>query len=123
MLNSYLVYLFNAVQVNRKVVEVPRIGVQISALSDDSGYYDNSYPSFNAYSIDDIQMKSSIINPAYTTDPTSARLAIGIGSQAMESAHSGGTNPTALDDQISIQDLDFINNKLNGSRTGIVRSA
>lgn len=111
--NLYLNFLLNAVLYNKKCVEVPHVGVQVTALCDNSGYYDNAYGVFNDWTIDAIKLKSSVILPAFTNENTPTRMAIGIGSQSMESAHTGGSNPIALADQIAIKDIDSINHTYN----------
>lgn len=95
-------YLKNGVEYNRRAVEIPHCGVQLTAICDSSGYYDASDPGAD-YSVPEIQLNCSITD---LYDPNASpdyfnTIKIGKGSQSLVHSINGGTYPTDLSDLAS----------------------
>ncbi len=58
MNTTYLDYLYNASLYNKKVTEIPHIGVQVNFITDESGYY-NNLSTDATYSTPDLQLVCS----------------------------------------------------------------
>jgi hypothetical protein len=59
VLPNYLGYLRNAVEYGRKATNIPHIGVQVTGITDKSGYF-NNIDSTKSYSIPDLKLKCSV---------------------------------------------------------------
>lgn len=96
MTNEYLEYLANGAEYNRRAIEVPHNGTQLTIFVDDSGELD-SLSGDTDYSMPIIKMKA-VSNPTYyaIAKEDIAKVKIGTGTQALPSSINPIASPTAL---------------------------
>jgi hypothetical protein len=92
-------YIFGNANAYRRAVEVPHVGMQLTVLLDNSGYW-NTHSSDGDYTIENIKLKGAV-NPAVLAEgviSTSqiSSIKFGYGSQELPSYEGGGTFPTNL---------------------------
>jgi hypothetical protein len=91
-LNDYFSYFRNLVNYNRRGVEVPHIGIQISSINDSSGLYDNYFSSGNDYTIPSIKLRSALKGISYVNNiPNITKIKIGSGNQDIPGLLNGVT--------------------------------
>lgn len=92
MTNDYFEYLFNGAEYNRRAIEVPHAGCQMTLIADISGYYDvYSQP----HSINAIEADFAINTLTYVSGDY-VKVKIGTGVQSLPSEQGGGIFPTDL---------------------------
>lgn len=86
MTNEYLEYLAFGTNQNRRAIETPHNGVQLTFLMDESGYVDNLLPSSGSYSYPTMEFSQSTIFGNYPTPLSNiVELRVGTGNQALPS--------------------------------------
>lgn len=97
--NIYLEYLLTGVNYNRRLIESPHCGTQLTLLMDNTGDYDSWSPSPVTYSIPNLKLKASVQPSIFSTiiDPEQiAKVVVGTGTQSLRSQDGTGSYPTSL---------------------------
>lgn len=101
----YADYVLNASNRNRKVTDVPHVGVQLNFLMDSSGYYDSANPG-SAYSSPTLKIKTSVVGIFSYENVTVATIQVGSGTQILpDSSESSPIYPTGLSNRLYTKDI------------------
>lgn len=113
--NNYLDFLKSRALYNRRVVQVPHVGSQLSIILDPSGITDNSFPEdpldpvYIGYTMPDIKLSGVVTENFEAGNPFAInRIKIGTGSQPLPSREFPGTlMPTDLEEPLYSERITF----------------
>lgn len=121
--NTYLKYLLSASLYNKKLTEVPHVGVQVNFLTDTTGYYDNL--SNSTYSTPILKLNCATTQKNYysLTDAVALDVSTGMGTYEMDlDLEIPWTLDQAENDEFASEDINtlFYTLEFGNGKKGIV---
>lgn len=99
MTNIFFEYLLTGANYNRRAIETPHCGTQLTLLMDSTGDYDSCFIDPQPYSIPDLKLKNSVQPSVFSTitDPSQIyKIVVGTGTQGLRSQDGSGAYPTSI---------------------------